>query len=244
MPSGGGAKARKPGLIRRLASPASDSKPIPGSPRCRTSGLLWRWSLRDVSMRPSARRSVANVCDARRSPPSVTRTPCSCSRRSVSLDRGWRAPPATSGVLNAQSRNSAIRDGWLQSQPGSSGTSWRPGRTTRNATSSSSRARPSLPCCGASQTGLSRREIGDRLYISLNTVKSHTRELYRKLAATSRNDAVGRAEALGLLNTPDPPGDPRPEGPKPQQYAGMLRSRCRRTATASLSPALADGAPI
>ena len=56
--------------------------------------------------------------------------------------------------------------------------------------------------------GLSRREIGDQLYISLNTVKSHTRELYRKLAATSRNDAVARAEALGLLNTPDPPGDP------------------------------------
>ena len=62
-------------------------------------------------------------------------------------------------------------------------------------------------------TGLSRREIGDRLYISLNTVKSHTRELYRKLAATSRNDAVARAEALGLLNTPDSPGEPRPEAP-------------------------------
>ena len=58
--------------------------------------------------------------------------------------------------------------------------------------------------------GLSRREIGDQLYISLNTVKSHTRELYRKLAATSRNDAVARAEALGLLNTPDL-RDPRPE---------------------------------
>ena len=48
--------------------------------------------------------------------------------------------------------DSAIRDDWQQSQPGSSGTSWRPERTTRNATSSSSRARPSLPCCGASQT--------------------------------------------------------------------------------------------
>ncbi|MBV9046645.1 MAG: hypothetical protein JOY58_00145, partial [Solirubrobacterales bacterium] len=31
--------------------------------------------------------------------------------------------------------------------------------------------------------GLSRREIGQQLYISLNTVKSHTRELYRKLGA-------------------------------------------------------------
>lgn len=48
-------------------------------------------------------------------------------------------------------------------------------------------------------TGRSRREVGERLYISLNTVKSHTRELYRKLGASSRADAVARAEALGLI---------------------------------------------
>jgi LuxR family maltose regulon positive regulatory protein len=47
--------------------------------------------------------------------------------------------------------------------------------------------------------GLSRREIGNELYISLNTVKSHTRELYRKLGATSQAQAVARGEALGLL---------------------------------------------
>jgi LuxR family transcriptional regulator, maltose regulon positive regulatory protein len=47
--------------------------------------------------------------------------------------------------------------------------------------------------------GLSRREIGAELYISLNTVKTHTRELYRKLGATSQAEAVARAEALGLL---------------------------------------------
>ena len=47
-------------------------------------------------------------------------------------------------------------------------------------------------------TDLSRREIGERLYISLNTVKTHIRELYRKLDVTSRADAVARAEALGL----------------------------------------------
>jgi LuxR family maltose regulon positive regulatory protein len=47
--------------------------------------------------------------------------------------------------------------------------------------------------------GMSRREIGDDLYISLNTVKTHTRELYRKLGARSRAEAVERAEALELL---------------------------------------------
>ena len=55
-------------------------------------------------------------------------------------------------------------------------------------------------------SGLSRREIGERLYISLNTVKTHTRELYRKLGVTSRADAVARAEALGLLEPSKSPG--------------------------------------
>ena len=55
-------------------------------------------------------------------------------------------------------------------------------------------------------SGLSRREIGAQLYISLNTVKTHTRELYRKLGATSRADAVARAEALGLLDPSESPG--------------------------------------
>jgi LuxR family maltose regulon positive regulatory protein len=55
-------------------------------------------------------------------------------------------------------------------------------------------------------TGLSRRDIAGRLYISLNTVKSHTRELYRKLGASSRADAVARADALGLLERTESPG--------------------------------------
>ena len=55
-------------------------------------------------------------------------------------------------------------------------------------------------------TGLSRREIGAQLYISLNTVKTHTHEPYRKLGASSRADAVARAEALGLLDPTESPG--------------------------------------
>lgn len=48
-------------------------------------------------------------------------------------------------------------------------------------------------------TDLTAREIGGRLYLSANTVRSHTRSLYRKLGVGTRADAVARATALGLL---------------------------------------------
>jgi len=51
---------------------------------------------------------------------------------------------------------------------------------------------------------LSQRAIGAELFLSLNTVKTHTRSLYRKLGVTSREEAVERAGALGLLD--DSPG--------------------------------------
>ena len=51
-------------------------------------------------------------------------------------------------------------------------------------------------------TPLSRREISARLYVSLNTVKTHQRGLYRKLGVTERAEAVKRGRDLGLL----PPG--------------------------------------
>jgi len=46
---------------------------------------------------------------------------------------------------------------------------------------------------------LSTREIGGELFLSPNTVRTHTRALYRKLAVNSRADAVARADALGFL---------------------------------------------
>lgn len=49
-------------------------------------------------------------------------------------------------------------------------------------------------------THLSLREIGERLFISRNTVKTHTIAIYRKLGVTSRSEAVGRSRELGLLD--------------------------------------------
>jgi LuxR family transcriptional regulator, maltose regulon positive regulatory protein len=46
---------------------------------------------------------------------------------------------------------------------------------------------------------LSNREIGDELYVSLNTVKSHLKTIYRKLEVERRDDAVRRARQMGLI---------------------------------------------
>jgi LuxR family transcriptional regulator, maltose regulon positive regulatory protein len=48
-------------------------------------------------------------------------------------------------------------------------------------------------------TPLSHREIGSALLISLNTVKSHVRSIYRKLIVSSRSEAVSKGTELGFL---------------------------------------------
>ena len=53
---------------------------------------------------------------------------------------------------------------------------------------------------------LSQREIGAVLFLSMNTVKTHARALYRKLGVSSREEAVARATALGLLAADESPG--------------------------------------
>ena len=45
---------------------------------------------------------------------------------------------------------------------------------------------------------LSLREIGSELYVSANTIKTHTQAIYRKLGVSSRHDAVARGKRLGI----------------------------------------------
>ncbi len=47
--------------------------------------------------------------------------------------------------------------------------------------------------------GLTNREIAARLYLSLNTVKAHNRNINGKLGTHSRTHAVARARSLGIL---------------------------------------------
>lgn len=48
-------------------------------------------------------------------------------------------------------------------------------------------------------TRLTNAEIADRLFVSVNTVKTHLRHIYWKLDVENRDAAVARAEELGLL---------------------------------------------
>ena len=66
-------------------------------------------------------------------------------------------------------------------------------------------------------TQFTARQIAENLFLSVNTVKSHQKRLHRKLGAHSRTEAVDRANALGLLDPPDPrrredvSSDPKPQ---------------------------------
>jgi len=45
-------------------------------------------------------------------------------------------------------------------------------------------------------------QIGEHLFLSPYTVKSHTTAIYRKLQVTTRGEAVARASSLGLIDAP------------------------------------------
>ena len=50
------------------------------------------------------------------------------------------------------------------------------------------------------KSGLNQREIGLELYVSRNTVHTHIHAIYRKLAVSTRADALERTRELGLLD--------------------------------------------
>ena len=46
---------------------------------------------------------------------------------------------------------------------------------------------------------LSLRQIAAELFLSLNTIKTHTQSIYRKLGVSTRDDAIVRGRDTGIL---------------------------------------------
>jgi LuxR family maltose regulon positive regulatory protein len=61
-------------------------------------------------------------------------------------------------------------------------------------------------------THLSFREIGERLFVSRNTIKTQAISVYRKLGVSSRSDAIARAAELGLVDASVGSGASGPTG--------------------------------
>ncbi len=85
-------------------------------------------------------------------------------------------------------------------------------------------------------THYSFREIGEQLDVSVNTVRSHARAVYRKLGASTRREAVDRARKRGLIEMSSEPQLPIP-GPlqavhrdtsSPDLHGRSPRARSRR----------------
>jgi LuxR family maltose regulon positive regulatory protein len=57
---------------------------------------------------------------------------------------------------------------------------------------------------------MTNQEIAKKLFLSTNTIKSHSIKIYRKLNVNNRNQAVSKARLLGIL-----PGRP------PGAYGGF-----------------------
>ena len=51
--------------------------------------------------------------------------------------------------------------------------------------------------------GYSNQEIADKLFVSLNTIKTHISKIYQKLNAKRRTQAIQKARELALISSPE-----------------------------------------
>jgi DNA-binding CsgD family transcriptional regulator len=76
-------------------------------------------------------------------------------------------------------------------------------------------------------------QIGDALFVSEDTVKSHALHIYQKLGVKKRSDSVERAIGMHLITAPPAPGSSSP--------AALLRSTAvDRTGTAQTRRSASD----
>lgn len=102
-----------------------------------------------------------------------------------------------SQLLSAFNDATILRSGSFEtSEPGDSSTPLSTRDSSRLIESLTDRELETLQLIS---NGLSNEEIGEALFISVSTVKTHTRSLYGKLNVNRRTQAIQRARDLGLL---------------------------------------------
>ena len=120
----------------------------------------------------------------------------------ISLEAG--GPDARAEALElrnrAQRQLAACPDpGFLRRRAEAKDATAGPGPVPTAANSSDELSERELTVLRLLSSQLSLREIGNELYVSLNTIKTHTRNIYAKLRVASRHQAVARGRELGLL---------------------------------------------
>ena len=73
------------------------------------------------------------------------------------------------------------------------------GRTTRRLHEADELTDRELDVLRLLDEGRTKRDIGRTLFLSYNTIHSHTKSIYRKLDATSREEALAQARELELI---------------------------------------------
>ncbi len=75
----------------------------------------------------------------------------------------------------------------------------RPLRGSRTHTRAEALSEAELSVLRLLRSQLSQREIAAELQLSFNTIKTHTRNIYRKLGVAERTQAIARARELSLI---------------------------------------------
>jgi LuxR family maltose regulon positive regulatory protein len=110
-----------------------------------------------------------------------------------------RLPATVPAVMPAQSAGSAAAGSAAPGSGGPASATWRGSAALEPAAPVEPLTERELTVLRYLQSILSLVEIAAELSVSINTVKTHVRSIYRKLAAPRRRDAVRRARELHLL---------------------------------------------
>jgi len=167
-----------------------------------TSALVYAWASRAATHRGDISQARFYLGRGSRLRPLLTYAlPVVSVQALLEMTRSYSAlgdPMGASAVL-AQAREILQQRpdlGLLSELAGQLHASLATGRTRSNGASSLTAAE--LRLLPLLSTHLSYAEIGERLYVSKNTVKTQAYSAYRKLGVTSRSEAVVRARELGL----------------------------------------------